>query len=94
MEELLSFSAAQLGLDAGLIELYRKRQPTISEHQQTFTGYMRLRAFDDAEAAQLEQSSSRSPVVWNRRPRLWAGRGSFLKSNVCSSPLSSGLSAL
>ena len=35
---LVRFSAAQLGLDAGLIELYRKRQPTISEHQQTITG--------------------------------------------------------
>jgi hypothetical protein len=54
-EELVCFSAAQLGLDAGLIELYRKRQPTISEHQQTITGYLRLRPFDDAEAAQLEQ---------------------------------------
>ena len=32
-EELVCFSAAQLGLDAGLIELYRKRQPTISEHR-------------------------------------------------------------
>jgi hypothetical protein len=31
-EELVCFSAKQLGLDAGLIELYRKRQPTISEH--------------------------------------------------------------
>src|SRR5260370_33264862 len=41
-EELVCFSAAQLGLDAGLIELYRKRQPTISEHQQTITGYLRL----------------------------------------------------
>jgi hypothetical protein len=45
-EELLCFSAAQLGLDAGLIELYRKRQPTISEHQQTITAYLRLRPFD------------------------------------------------
>jgi hypothetical protein len=36
-EELLCFSAAQLGLDAGLIELYRKRQSTMSEHQQTIT---------------------------------------------------------
>jgi hypothetical protein len=54
-EELVCFSAAQLGLDAGLIELYRKRQPTISEHQQTITGYLRLRPFDDAAAAQLEQ---------------------------------------
>jgi hypothetical protein len=54
-EELVCFSAAQLGLDVGLIELYRKRQPTISEHQQTITGYLRLRPFDDTEAAQLEQ---------------------------------------
>ena len=42
---------AQLRLDARLIELYRKRQPTISEHQQTITGYLRLRAFDDATGA-------------------------------------------
>jgi Domain of unknown function (DUF4158) len=55
IEELLSLSAAQLGLDAGLIELYRKRQPTISEHQQTITGYLKLLPFGDAEAAQLEQ---------------------------------------
>jgi Tn3 transposase DDE domain len=45
-----------LGLDAGLIELCRKRQPTISEHQQTIAGYLRLRPFDDAEVTQLEQS--------------------------------------
>jgi hypothetical protein len=50
-EELVCFSAAQLGLDAGLIEFYRRRQPTISERQQTITDYLRLRPFDDAEAA-------------------------------------------
>jgi hypothetical protein len=55
LEELVCFSAAQLGLDPELVELHRKRQPTISEHQQTITGYLRLRPFDDAEAAQLEQ---------------------------------------
>jgi hypothetical protein len=44
-----------LGLDPELIELYRKRQPTISEHQQGIAGYLRLRSFDDAEAAQMEQ---------------------------------------
>src|ERR1700720_4668737 len=73
-EELVCFSAAQLGLDAGLIELYRKRQPTISEHQQTITGYLRLRPFDDAEAAQLEQFLFEEAAVWNKLPPLWAGR--------------------
>ena len=55
LEELVCFSAAQLGLDAGLIELYRKRQPTISEHQQTIADYLRLRPFDDTAVTQLEQ---------------------------------------
>ena len=52
---MFASSAAQLGLDAGLIELYRKRQPTISEHQQTIADYLRLRAFDDTAVTQLEQ---------------------------------------
>jgi hypothetical protein len=47
LEELVCFSAAQSGLHAGLIELYRKRQPKISEHQQTIAGYLRLHPFDD-----------------------------------------------
>ena len=55
LEELVCFSAGQLGLDAGLIELYRKRQPTIPEHQQTIADYLRLRPFDDAAVTQLEQ---------------------------------------
>jgi hypothetical protein len=39
--------------NAELIELYRKRQPTISEHQQSIADYLRLRPFGDAEASQL-----------------------------------------
>ena len=54
--ELVCFSAARWGLDAGL--LYRKRQPTISEHQQTIAGYLRLRPFDDGKAAQLSGITS------------------------------------
>jgi hypothetical protein len=51
-EELVCFSAAQLGLDADLIELYRKRQPTISEYQQSIADYVRLRPFGDVERSQ------------------------------------------
>jgi hypothetical protein len=69
-EELVCFSAAQLWLNAGLIELYRKRQPTISEHQQTIAGHLRLRPLDDAGAAQLEQFLFEESCVWNRPPPL------------------------
>jgi hypothetical protein len=55
LDELASFSAAQLGLDVRLLELYRKRQPTISEHQETIARYLGLRHFADAEAEQLEK---------------------------------------
>src|SRR5216683_3377494 len=55
IDELVSFSAAQLGVDASLIELYRERQQTISEHQQTIAGYLGLRHFGNAEAVQLEK---------------------------------------
>src|ERR1700737_4231879 len=55
LDELVSFSAAQLGVDASLIELYRERQQTISEHQQTIAGYLGLRHFNDAEAVQFEK---------------------------------------
>src|SRR5216683_5110878 len=37
LDELVSFSAAQLGIEASLIEFYRKRQPTITEHQRLIT---------------------------------------------------------
>src|SRR6202035_3499079 len=59
LEELVCFSAGQLGLDAGLIELYRKRQPKISEHQQAIADYLRLRPFDDAAVTQLELGNPR-----------------------------------
>jgi hypothetical protein len=52
LEELVCFSAAQLGIDPDLIELYRKRQPTISEHQQSIADYLRLHPFGDAETSQ------------------------------------------
>jgi Domain of unknown function (DUF4158) len=54
LDELVSFSAAQLGVDGGLIGLYRQRQQTISEHQLAIADYLGLRQFGDAEVAQLE----------------------------------------
>ena len=43
VQDVANFSAAQLGFDVGLLEFYRKRQPTISEHQETITSSLRLR---------------------------------------------------
>jgi predicted transcriptional regulator len=86
IEELVSFSAAQLGLDAGLIELYRKRQPTISEHQQTITGYLRLRPFDDAEVAQLEQFLFEESCRLEQAAALMGRAREFLKEQRVLEP--------
>jgi hypothetical protein len=85
-EELVCFSAAQLRLDARLIELYRKRQPTISEHQQTITGYLKLRAFDDAEAAQLEQFLFEDSCRLEQASALMGRAREFLKEQRVLEP--------
>jgi len=85
-EELVCFSAAQLGLDAGLIELYRKRQPTISEHQQTITAYLRLRPFDDAAAVQLEQFLFEESCRLEQSAALMARAREFLKEQCVLEP--------
>jgi Domain of unknown function (DUF4158) len=55
LDELVSLCAAQLGIDAGLIGLYRERQQTISEHRLAIAGYLGLHHFGEAEAAQVER---------------------------------------
>ena len=47
-----------------MIELYRKRQPTIFEHQQTITGYVSLRP---------APSKDRADAAINALPLLFAG---------------------
>jgi hypothetical protein len=93
-EELLCFSAAQLGLDGGLIELCRKRQPTISEHQQTITGYLRLRAFDDAEAAQLEQFLFEESCRLEQAAALIGRAREFLKDQRVLAPAESRIARI
>jgi len=55
LDELVSFSAAQLGVHADLIGLYRECQQTISERQLAIAGYLGLHHFGEADAAQLER---------------------------------------
>ena len=69
LDELLLYTGVQLGIDSNLIEEYRQRRQTISEHQQRITRYRGLRHFSAEErrllgafvvdaASRLEQTSS------------------------------------
>ena len=69
LDELLLFTGVQLGVATNLIDEYRRRRQTISEHQQRITRYRGLRHFAAEErqllvafvfdaASRLEQTSS------------------------------------
>ena len=62
LEELVCFTAAQLRLDARLIELYRKRQPTISEHHLSLLEHVSPIGWDNVVLISSIGSSSASAV--------------------------------
>jgi hypothetical protein len=86
LDELVSFSAAQLEIDASLIGLYRERQQTISEHQQIIASYLGLRHFGDAEAVQLEKFVFEESWHLEQTNPLKAQAAEFLKEQRILEP--------
>jgi hypothetical protein len=86
IEELANFSAAQLGFDVSLLEFYRKRQPTISEHQETITRYLRLRHFAHAETVRLEKFVFEESWHLEQTAALKAQAAEFLKEQRILEP--------
>ena len=86
IDDLVNFIAVQLGVAAGQIDLYRNRQPTISEHQQTITGYLGLRTFGDAEATLLEKFVFDEACRRERTIALQARVREFLKEQRILEP--------
>ena len=54
-DELLSFVAMQLNIDATSLEEYAARQPTVSDHQTRIREYLKLAVFDHEQAEALER---------------------------------------
>jgi TnpA family transposase len=86
VEELANFSAAQLGFDVAMLEFYRRRQPTISEHQEIITRYLRLRHFEHAEAVQLEKFLFEESWHLEQTAALKAQAAEFLKGQRILEP--------
>ena len=55
LDELLLFTGMQLGVDSTLIEEYRRRRQTISEHQQRIARYRGLCHFGAEERRRLDE---------------------------------------
>jgi len=86
IEDLVNFTAVQVGVGASLIELYRKRQQTISEHQRAIIAYLDLRDFGDAEIAELEQFVFDESCRREQTVALQARAQEFLKAHHILEP--------
>ena len=53
LDELLKFTATQIGIDAERIYDYAERQPTVSQHQARIREYLGLKTYTDQEGATL-----------------------------------------
>ena len=89
VDDLVSFTAVQLGVGAGLIEFYRRRQPTISKHQRAITAYLGLREFGDAEVALLETFVFEESCRLEQTVALQARAKEFLKEHRILEPAES-----
>lgn len=78
-QELLGFSAIQLGIDPALIQDYGARQPTVSDHQARIRDYLGLRTFGLAEVRELEEFVFTEACRLEQSGALLARARQFLK---------------
>ena len=90
-DELLSFVAMQLNIDATSIEEYAARQPTVSDHQARIRDYLKLAVFDPEQAEALERFVFEESCRLEQTASLAARAREFLKERHVLFPAESSL---
>ncbi|MBV8382628.1 MAG: Tn3 family transposase [Planctomycetaceae bacterium] len=90
-DELLSFVAMQLNIDATGIDGYAARQHTVSDHQARIRGYLKLVAFDLEQAEALERFVFEESCRLEPTAPLLARAREFLKQRRVLFPAESAL---
>jgi hypothetical protein len=90
-DELLSFVALQLNLDAAQIDGYAARQHTVSDHQASIRGYLKLAAFDADQAEALARFIFEESCRLDQTAALLARALEFLKDRRVLFPADSAL---
>ncbi len=90
-DELLSFVAMQLNIDATSLEEYAARQPTVSDHQARIRDYLKLAAFDHEQAEALERFVFEESCRLEQTASLVARAREFLKERHVLFPAESSL---
>ena len=90
-DELLSFVAMQLNIDAAHIEGYAVRQHTVSDHQASIRDYLKLVVFDPDQAQALERFIFEESCRLEQTASLLARAREFLKGRRVLFPAESAL---
>jgi TnpA family transposase len=90
-DELLSFVAMQLNIDATKLEEYAARQPTVSDHQTRIRDYLKLAIFDHEQAEALECFVFEESCRLEQTASLVARAREFLKERHVLYPAESSL---
>ncbi|MGZ3318706.1 MAG: DUF4158 domain-containing protein [Isosphaeraceae bacterium] len=85
-DELLNFVAMQLNMEATQIDGYAARQHTVSDHQASIRGYLKLAVFDADQAQALERFVFEESSRLEQRPSCSPGPASSSKNGACCSP--------
>ena len=90
-DELLTFVAMQLNIDAANIDQYAARQHTVSDHQASVRDYLRLAVFDPEQAQALERFIFDESCRLEQTASLLARAREFLKDRRVLFPAESAL---
>jgi hypothetical protein len=90
-DELLSFVAMQLNIDATGIDGYAARQHTVSDHQARIRDYLKLALFDSDQAKALERFVFEESCRLEQTAPLLARAREFLKERRVLLPADSAL---
>lgn len=90
-DELLSFVAMQLNIDASRLEEYAARQPTVSDHQARIRDYLKLAVFDHEHAEALGRFAFEESCRLEQTASLVARAREFLKERHVLFPAESSL---
>jgi hypothetical protein len=90
-DELLSFVALQLNIDATQIEGYAARQHTVSDHQASIRDYLKLAVYDTDQAEALARFVFEESCRLEQTAALLARAREFLKERCVLFPADSAL---
>ena len=76
----------QLDIEANAIDIYTKRQPTISEHQERIRDYLGLRRFDESAITEVNEFVFREAFRLEQTVALLAGIGRYLREHHILKP--------